>query len=151
MNFVDDVNFITEACRGVLDVFAQFSYLVDAPVGGAVNFQNIHTARCGDFDARRTLVTGRGCWFIKGKTVEAFCQYARGCGLTNTAWPAEEIGVGKAIEFNGTGQGVTDMVLNKKFSKKFAAGTSGLKLYEWTSGGDESGRARILAQTMRGV
>src|SRR5690606_29421865 len=94
--FVDDVDAIA-SLRGrdvdfVDDVFA---HVIDAGVGGSVDFDQVHHRLVGsDARAKVALVAGstRGAFFA----VKAFGEQARRGGFAGTARAAEKVGVGDA-------------------------------------------------------
>ena len=62
MHFIDDVNFVFARAGGEFDVLAQGADLVDAAVGGAVNFQDVKAAAAGDFLTGNALAAGFKRW-----------------------------------------------------------------------------------------
>ena len=56
VDFIDDVDFVATLGRPVADRFPQLADVVDAAVGGAVDFENVHRVALGDFPAVRTLI-----------------------------------------------------------------------------------------------
>ena len=51
VHLVDDVDLVAALGRGVADVVAQVAHLLDAVVGGAVDFEHVEAAALGDLDA----------------------------------------------------------------------------------------------------
>ena len=102
VHFVDDVDLVGALGRQVLDLFPQVPHFVDAPVGGAVDFQDVQGRALGDFDAILTGVVGvrRGAC----GAVEGLGQDAGHRGLAHPPGAAEEKGVGHPAG----GQGVLE-------------------------------------------
>ena len=72
VRFVDDEDFVAVARRPVADVLAQLAHLVDAAIGGGVDFDDVDAAAGGDFFTTGAHAAGRG-----GRSLMQFRQRAR--------------------------------------------------------------------------
>ena len=62
VHFIDDVDFITALSGGVLAVLSQFSYLINAIIGGSIDLNNIHTGTIHDRLTDIGIVVGLDTW-----------------------------------------------------------------------------------------
>ena len=100
---VDDVYLAPGFGGRVLHLFPQVANVVDAPVAGGVDLDDVH---------RPTLVYGRadgagvvrfpGLW---RQAVHGLGENAGGAGLAGAAGPAEQVGVSDAADVHGSAQG----------------------------------------------
>ena len=91
VHFVDDVDLVAVARRGVAHRLPQLPHRVDAAVAGAVDLQDVHRARLGDLQAGRAGVArdrGRPL-----DAVERLGHETRHGRLADAAQSREEVGV----------------------------------------------------------
>ena len=62
MGFVEDVDLVAVAGRGVAGGVAEFANLVDAAIGGGVDFDHIDGVALADFDAGIADAAGFMAW-----------------------------------------------------------------------------------------
>ena len=101
VRFVEDDDFVARTGGSVADHFAEFANLVDAAVGGRVDFDDVERRASGDFLAGVAL-TAR----IGGGTVNAiqrFGEDARRGRLADAARTGKNVGVRDAIVADGVG------------------------------------------------
>ena len=58
VHFIDDIDLVLALGRQILDLLPQVPDLVDAPVGGAVDFQDVQGGAVGDLPAHLAGVVG---------------------------------------------------------------------------------------------
>ena len=63
MNFVYNINSVFCLCRGEINMLSQSSYILNAVVGGGINFRNIHNLARRNFAAGGTF-TARVAVFL---------------------------------------------------------------------------------------
>ena len=97
------------------DGLAEFADLLDAVVGGAVDFEDIESAAFCDFDAKGII--GIEVDFGSIGAVQSFGEDTGGGGFSGAAGADEEVGVGKAFLLNGIAEGVNDMILSEDVGK----------------------------------
>lgn len=132
MDLVDDVDFEFSAGGGVGDAFAEVLDLVDAAVGGAVDFQDIQTAALGDLLA--DVLVGVEIDARALGAVEGLGEDARGGGFADPAGADKEKGVGEATLGDGVGEGFDNVFL----ADEFREGTGAI-----FPGEDEVGHKRL--------
>ena len=102
VRFVEDDDLVCAAGGRVADHVAQFANLVDAAIGGRVDFNDVERIAGGDFLAGVAFIAG-----ICGGTVNAvqsFGEDARGGGFSNAARAGKNVGVRDAIVADGIRQ-----------------------------------------------
>ncbi len=109
VDFVDDVDLRPSARGRVAGILAQLAHLVDAAVRGPVDLQHVHAPAAGDLPAGVAFIAGnRGRALL---AVQGLGQDAGGGGLSHSARPAEEIGVGHPPRGDGVSQGAGHVLL----------------------------------------
>ncbi len=115
VHFIDDVDPVFALGRQVLDLFSQVPDLVDAPVGGAVDFQDVQGGAVGDLLAQLAGVVGvRGG---AGLAIEGLGQDAGHRGFAYSPGAAEHKGVGHPPGGQGVLQRAGDGLLAHHFLK----------------------------------
>ena len=109
MGFVDDVDLAHSLGGGEVHLLTDIAYLVDAPVAGGVQFDDVHELAAVDRHA-----VGAGVAGVAVLGVEAVHPFGydpgRG-GLAAASGTAEQIGVGDAPLLDGLAQCAGDVVL----------------------------------------
>ncbi len=115
VHLVDDVDFVAALGGGVADVVSEFADLLDAVVGGAVDFEDVEAGAGGDFgaDVFVGVEVGGGAAFA----FEGLGEDAGGGGFTGAAGADEEVGLGDASEAEGVGEGADDGFLADDFGE----------------------------------
>jgi len=95
MYLVNDVYFIALLGRGKANVFAEFSYFIDAPVGGGVDLEYIKGSSLQYPPAGLATVTGLASLKVKAvyRPGQKFC----GTGFPCPPGTAKKIGMGDHI------------------------------------------------------
>ena len=96
VHFVDDVDLVTPGGGGVLRVFDDVAHVVDAGVGGGVDFDQVDEAAAVNLGTGRADAAGLGAGVVVVRAVEAFGENARQRGLADAACASEQIGVMQA-------------------------------------------------------
>src|SRR5688572_11021316 len=109
MDFINDVNLVARAGRGVSAGFAKFADLLHAVVAGAVNFEHVQRAAFSDFLAARIIFVEVD--FGAVGAIEAFGENSRDGGFAGAAWTAEQVGMSDPLLFNGARKGLRNMLL----------------------------------------
>ena len=117
VHFVDDVDFVFASGRGVLGVFEYFADIVDAGVGGGVDFEQVDEAAGVDVAAGLALAAGFA--FFGVFAVEAFGEDAGDGGFAHAARAGEQVGVVQAAFFQGVAQGFDDVFLSDEVGEGF--------------------------------
>jgi hypothetical protein len=123
VHFVDDVDLEAALCRLVADVVDDFADVVDAGVGGAVDFEDVDGVAGGDLLAVGAGVAGcrrRAVGAIQGLGEDA----CRG-RLADTTHAGEEEGVGDPSAADGVGQGAADVLLPDDLFERLRAPLAG--------------------------
>ena len=97
MGFVDDVDFFAALDGREVHLLPYVSYLVDPPVAGGVQFDNIHEPAVVDRLADRAGVT----WvaILKVEAIHRLGQDTGGGSFAAAPWAAEQVGVGHSALF----------------------------------------------------
>ena len=142
VDFIDDVNLVATAGGQVAQLFAQFSYLVDAAIGCTVDLDNIQVGTLNDFAAGLAGVAGLngGALFA----VERLGQQAGHGGLADAPGAREQVGVGHAAELNRVFEGTGNVLLfnnvvkglGPPFSRRNLVPHTGLHPYRPRPSGD---------------
>src|SRR5262249_6805723 len=90
---------------------AQFADLIDAPVGGSINFNDIDRISPPDLRTRFAYSARLGHRLVRRPAVERHGQNARHGGLPDTPVSAKDISVSRAPLLNGVLQGLGDVLL----------------------------------------
>ena len=123
VDFIDNKNLITTLGREIFNIFPKFPNLIDAPVTGPVDFQDIETMPLGDLQTRLALVAGRRRRTVD--TVQGLGQNAGHGGLTHAPGAAKEKGVRHPSQFQGIFQGTGDVFLPHNFIEILGSPFSG--------------------------
>ena len=91
MHFVDDIDFVFAGGRRVLGVFQYFADVVDAGVGGGVDFQQINVA--SGVDLRTALAHAARLAVLRIFAVQAFGENAGDGGFAYAARACEQVGM----------------------------------------------------------
>ena len=108
---------------GIADGFAEGADVVDAVVGGAVDFGDVEAAAFGDLDADG--IVGVEIDLGAAGAVEGLGEDAGGGGFSRAAGAHEEVGVGEAVLGNGVAQGADHVVLAEHVVEGLGAVFSG--------------------------
>ena len=103
---------------GALD---QLADVVDAGVGGGINFDHVEGIADGDRGAEFTGAAGLGCRPFAGHAVERAGQDAGAGGLARTAGPTKQVGRGDPPGAQGIAQGGGDGLLPHQLRKPLGA------------------------------
>ncbi|MNI41112.1 hypothetical protein D3C73_953570 [compost metagenome] len=98
MNFINNINFLPHFRRGIFDLLAEITNLLDSPIGSGVNLKHIHDSACGNPPTRITFVTR--LWPRAFLTIYSLGQYFSSSGLPGTTRPAEEISMRQSLLAN---------------------------------------------------
>ena len=110
MNFVNDVDLIPRAGRGILAGLTQLAHLLHAVVAGAVNLEHIERPAFGNFHTTR-VIAGE-VHFRSVGAIEALGENAGDGGLARAARAAKQVGVGYPLSLNGMGERLRDVLLS---------------------------------------
>ena len=125
MSFVEDVDFVLVAGGAVSGGVAEFADLVDAPVGGGVDLDDVDGVTGFDLNAGFADFAGLG-----GRAdgaadgiaaVERHGKDARDGGLADAAVAGEDVAVGDALLGERVHQGNGDVVLTGDISESLRA------------------------------
>ena len=119
MDLIDVVDAVLADGGGVVHAFSEGADVIDAVVGGPVDFGDVEGAAFGDFDADG--VGGVEVCFGAVGAVEGFGEDAGGGGFSGAARADEEVGVGEAVLGDGVAQGADDVVLSEDVVEGFGA------------------------------
>ena len=119
VGFVDDVDLASALGRHEVDPVTDVANLVNAPVAGGVQLDDVHVAAIVDGDAKVALVARVS--LLRVGAIDRFGQYAGGGGFARAAWPAEQVAVANPVLHDGLTQGVGYMLLPSQVAK--AAGS----------------------------
>ncbi|SPY09637.1 Uncharacterised protein [Neisseria gonorrhoeae] len=109
MHFVDDIDFVFAGGRRVLGVFQDFADVVDACVGGGVDFEQVDIASGIDLGA--ALAHAARFAVLRIFAVEAFGKDAGDGGFAHAARPGQQVGVVQPAFVQGILQGFDDVFL----------------------------------------
>ena len=109
VRLVDDEDLVTPFHGGVADGLAQGAGILDAVVGGTVDFRHVHMAALRDAPALGALVAGFGAGGVLA--VEGLGKDAGNGSLAHAACPAEQIGCRHLVFGGGTRQNSLDGIL----------------------------------------
>ena len=111
VDLIDVVDFELTRCGGELHRVPEIADVVDTPVAGSIDLEDVETAALGNLHAG--LIVGVEINPGAALAVQGFCQDSRGGGLPGAAGADEEIGVGEAILFDRVLQSLDDVVLSQ--------------------------------------
>ena len=109
MHFVDDIDFVFAGSRCILGVFQDFADVVDACVGGGVDFQQVDVAP--GIDLRTAFAYAARFAVLRVFAVEAFGKDAGDGGFAHAAGAGEQVGVVQAAFTQGVLQGFDNVFL----------------------------------------
>jgi hypothetical protein len=113
--FIDDVNFEFILGGKIPDILAEFSYLIDSPVRGPVNFYHIHRNPGADFLAEGTTITRlRGRPFL---AIEGFGQNPGHRSFADSPRAGKKVSVRYPLQSDGVLQGLSNGFLPYDFLK----------------------------------
>ena len=115
VSFVENHDFVAARGRSVTHHFAQLANLVDAAIGGGVNFENVERSAGGNFAAGIAGVVGLGGGAFHA--IQRLGEDARGGRLAHAAHAGKDIGVSDAIRFDGVRERLRDVLLADNFSE----------------------------------
>lgn len=104
MDFVDDVNFILAAGGGIGNSLVDLPDIVDAAVGGSVDFHDVEGSALGDVKAGGAFIARLAIVF-EGLAIERFSKEAGKRGFAGSSAAAKEIGRGDFPQFDGIFEG----------------------------------------------
>jgi hypothetical protein len=138
VNFVDDVDLARQDGRRVAHSLPQLPDVIDAAVGGAVDFDDVHRIPTADRSAGGTVVAR----FFHGAalTVDRLGEDARHRGLAHAARAGEEVSMGSPAGLERVGKGLRNMRLTHHVVKS---------LGPVLQGEDEIGHERLEWKTGR--
>ena len=117
VGFVENVNLEAVARRTVTRGFAQFANLVDAAIGGSVDFDYIHGISGANLGAGFADSARLGDRLVRRAAVQRHRQNARHGGLSDAAVTAENVAVGGAALLDGILQGAGYVFLPDDFGE----------------------------------
>ena len=109
VHFIDDIDFVFAGGGRVLGVFQHFADVVDAGVGGGVDFEQVYKPPGVDVAAGLALAAGLA--FVRGFAVEAFGEDAGDGGFAHAPRAGEQVGVVQAAFAQGVLQGFDNVFL----------------------------------------
>ena len=119
VSFVEDYDFVAARGRSVTNHFAEFANLVDAAIGGGVNFENVERSAGGNFAAGIAGVVGLGGGAFHA--VERLGEDPRRSGFAHAADTEKNVGVSDAIRFDGVRERLGDVLLADNFDERLRA------------------------------
>ena len=147
VRFIEDVDLVAVAGRGIARGVAQFANLVDAAVGGRVDLDHIHRVALPHLDARiahsaRLRVGPRFCPDLS-PAVQRHGHNAGNGGLAYAAMPAEDIPVRNAVLGQRIHQGPRHVVLARHVGKALRTVLPRQNLISHASSAPEAGRIPV--------
>ena len=109
VGFVDDENLVAVARRLVAHVFPQLAHIVDAAVGGRVDFNDVRRVALRNLEARGTLAARRRRRSFHA--VQTACHDARNRGLAGSALAGEDVAVRDTLARDGVLERRADVFL----------------------------------------
>ena len=109
VGFVDDINLALTLGRGEVHFLPDVAYLVDAPVAGGVQLDDVHELTAVDRPAVGAGVAGVGV--LNVEAVHGLGYDAGGGGLAAASGAAEQVGVGDPALFDRLAQCAGDVLL----------------------------------------
>ncbi len=123
VRFVEDDHFVASADRRIPHHIAQLANLVDASIGGGIDFQDVQRAPRGDLTARIALVARRRRGSLH--TIQRLGQNPGGGRLTHAPRSGKNISMRHAAALKGVLQRARDVLLSDNFRKRLGAPLSG--------------------------
>jgi hypothetical protein len=123
MDFVDDVYPELAGGGHELDVFSEFSNIIDAAVGRPIDLLNINRRTLGYFHTNMTLVAGDAGFTFQ--TGDGLGQDPGHRGLAHATGPAKQVRVRQSVALDGIHQGLGNVILADNVLKDLWAPFSG--------------------------
>ena len=123
VRFVEDHDFVAARSGRVADHLAQLADLVNAAVGGGVDFEHVERSAGGNFAAGVAGVVGLGGGALRA--IERFGEDAGGGGLADAADAGKNIGVRDAVRLDGVRERARDVLLPDDVAERLRAIFSG--------------------------
>ena len=111
MDLIDVVDLEAGAGGGEGGGFTEGAHLLDAVVGGSIDFEDVERTAFGDFNRERVF----GVEFDTGSAlgVEGFREDSGGGRFSGAAGADEEVSVGKTFLLDGITQGLDNVILSE--------------------------------------
>jgi hypothetical protein len=109
MDFINDVNLETTAAGHIFDVVSKLADLINASIGGAIDFKHVQPDAFCNLLARLTGVAWR--WGRTLLTVHGFGHNPCYRSLANAPGAGKKKGVGDSISPDGISQRIRDVIL----------------------------------------
>ena len=109
MDLVDDVHLVPALVRGVSDLVAEVANVVDAPVAGGVDLDEVERTALVDRLADVARIVRLP--ILRLATVRGFCHDAGGARLARSAWAGEQVRMGDPSERHGVAERLRDGIL----------------------------------------
>ncbi len=113
VRFVHDVKFVGQLGGRVLHPLPQVADIVDTPVAGGVNFDDVGRRAAVDRDATLAPVA-RARVRIGIETVDRFCQESGRGRFTGAPWSAKEIRMSNPVQADRVAQRADDVFLTNQ-------------------------------------
>ena len=95
MHFIDQINLKSTTRWRVLHVIQQIAHVVNACIGGSINFNQINKAAFSNLITGTTFTAGNRAHTLLA--IKTFRQYSRDSRFTNTSGTAKQIGMVKTV------------------------------------------------------
>ena len=128
VHFVDDVDLVARADRGIAHRLDDLAHVVDAGVAGGVHLDHVDMAALGDRTARlahAARVDRRAALPVRPDAVERLGDQPRGAGLADPAHAGHQEGMRQPLALDGVGQRLDHRVLADQLARRSAGGTCG--------------------------
>ena len=138
MSFIENIDFVSIPAGRVTGGVPQFANLVDAAIGGGVDFDHVDGVSLTDLDAGVADAAGFGGGALGAAyfsaAVERHGHNARNGGFADAAVPRENVAVGDAVLRERVQKGASDVVLPGYVGKTLRAVFAGQNLitHGWT-------------------
>ncbi|MNZ62976.1 hypothetical protein D3C78_811130 [compost metagenome] len=126
VHFVDQVDLVAAAARGVLHVIQQLAGVLDLGTARRIHLDQIDEAPLVDLPAHRALTTW--CRADAGLAVQALGQDARNGSLADPAGAGEQVGVVQTLVVQRIDQGLEHMGLADHFTERARTPLAGKNL-----------------------
>src|SRR5579863_6357654 len=117
MGFVEDINLVAVARRTVPRCLAQLADLIDAAIGGRIDFDYIHGIAGANLAARVANATRLRHRSVLRLAVQCHRQDARNRRFADSTMSAEDVSVGDPALLQRIPQGAGDVLLPDHVSK----------------------------------
>ncbi len=145
VNFVDDVDFVARADRGITHCVDDLANVLDAGVRRRIHLDHVDVPALGDRAARFADVAGgdrRTALPVRPDAVQGLGDEPRGRGLADPANPGEQEGMGNAPALDGVGERRHHRILADQLGEGLRPVLAG----EHTIGRSRGGRRCLLRQ-----